>query len=96
VPLPVVQALCGHGSPAIQAKYIHIGVDAAAQAVAAMPHTGKPLTALQSGLDETGLIRAQLHKLVDAASPDAIRRAIDPWRTHHEQLPGMRLPCPTP
>ncbi len=37
VPLAIVQALCGHGSPAIQAKYIHIGADAAAQAVNAMP-----------------------------------------------------------
>ena len=37
VPLAVVQALCGHGSPAIQAKYIHVGVEAAAQAIDALP-----------------------------------------------------------
>ncbi len=39
VPLPVVQELCGHGSPAIQKHYIHLGADAAGQAMEALPST---------------------------------------------------------
>jgi site-specific recombinase XerC len=37
IPLPVVQEICGHGSPAIQRSYIHSGMASATAAVAAMP-----------------------------------------------------------
>ncbi len=37
VPLAVVQELCGHGSPAIQKHYIHIGEDAILGAMQALP-----------------------------------------------------------
>jgi integrase len=66
VPLPVVQALCGHGSPAIQAKYIHIGADTAAQAVNAMP----------SIADTPALPAGDTTTPADAIHLDALRRDV--------------------
>lgn len=37
VPMPVVQSIVGHGSPAITRHYIHIGEGAARQAINALP-----------------------------------------------------------
>ena len=37
VPLPVVQAIVGHGNPAITRHYIHIGEDSVRQAINALP-----------------------------------------------------------
>lgn len=37
VPLAIVQELCGHGSPAIQRAYIHMGAESTAKAIAALP-----------------------------------------------------------
>lgn len=90
VPLPVVQALCEHGSPAIQAKYIHIGVDAAAQAVAAMPHTqgnhSPPFSLVwtKPGLSAPSYISSWTpRRRTPSAAPSIF------WRTHHEQQVGM-------
>lgn len=35
--MPVVQSIVGHGSPAITRHYVHIGEDAARQAINALP-----------------------------------------------------------
>jgi integrase len=37
VPLPVVQAIVGHGNPAITRHYIHIGEESVKQAISALP-----------------------------------------------------------
>ncbi|MCK4982997.1 MAG: tyrosine-type recombinase/integrase [Victivallaceae bacterium] len=37
VPLPVVQAIVGHGNPAITRHYIHIGEESVKQAINALP-----------------------------------------------------------
>ena len=58
VPLPVVQAICGHSNPVIQQRYIHLGIEATQKAINAMPHLTtapnaepKPKTLLESVTD---------------------------------------------
>lgn len=52
VPMPVVQSIVGHGSPAITRHYVHIGEGAARQAINALPQ-GKKL--LDSNSEKTAL-----------------------------------------
>jgi integrase len=51
VPLPVVQAIVGHGNPAITRHYIHIGEESVRQAIDALPQ-GNLLTESKRTLDE--------------------------------------------
>jgi hypothetical protein len=69
VPLAVVQALCGHGSPAIQAKYIHIGVEAAAQAIDALPSFVRLEPSTQVQAPQLPAVPAE--PVPDAPVPDA-------------------------
>ncbi len=52
VPMPVVQSIVGHGSPAITRHYIHMGEDAVKQALKALP-SGKPESTLEQRVRET-------------------------------------------
>lgn len=67
VPLAVVQELCGHGSPAIQKHYIHLGADATNAAINCLPaFDGNPpeidekteLLALIDGMEKTQVSKA--------------------------------------
>jgi hypothetical protein len=51
VPLPVVQAIVGHGNPAITRHYIHIGEESIKQAINALPQ-GNLLPESQGTIDE--------------------------------------------
>jgi len=42
IPLPIVQEICGHGSPEIQRAYMHMGEDETRRAVLAMPDISAP------------------------------------------------------
>ena len=78
IPLPVVQELCGHGSPAIQRVYMHMGEEATRGAVMAMPdinstHTG-PKNALPAKSNGTRAMKAlALLEAMDADSREMLR-----------------------
>lgn len=66
VPLAVVQALVGHGSPAMTRHYTHIGKEAAAEAVNAIPS--------MNGTDKKELTDG--HELTDRDKLDKIREIV--------------------
>jgi integrase len=71
VPLSVVQELCGHGSPAIQKHYIHVGRDAAENAVAALPSLEEsPAMAKERG------VRDELRALADSLPIEVARKVL--------------------
>ena len=81
VPLPVVQALCGHGSPAVQKAYIHVGIEQSRLAVGALldisatPTTGG---AEALSVEEVEGVRAEAIAILQAIPggklPEALKR----------------------
>ena len=73
VPLPVVQELCGHESPAIQQAYIHIGPEAAQTAINALPSIAEST----SDESENAAVEAQrtraLELLKGASATDVVK-----------------------
>ncbi len=67
VPMPVVQSIVGHGSPAITRHYVHIGESAARQAINALPMNGSTYS-LSTKADIINLLStandAQLDKIL--------------------------------
>ena len=76
VPLPVVQALCGHGSPAVQRHYIHLGQDTVQTAVNSLPAiNGSAKAAFPAETRSIAGIRAALHRFADEAPDEVLREA---------------------
>ena len=83
VPLPIVQGLCGHGSPAVQRVYLHVNEDDSRGAVMALP-------------DITGN-GATKPKALSAASDDRIQKALvlleamdsDNWQGLRDKVAGV-------
>lgn len=65
VPLAVVQELCGHGSPAIQRHYIHLGPDATAAAMRALP-------SITGGTDAEPTAKARLLSIIEKMSDSQV------------------------
>ena len=76
VPLPVVQALCGHGSPAIQAKYVHMGVEAAGQAIDALPNIGNAVLPAAAEDAEVVRGRAVIVKLIQSCPAERLPQVL--------------------
>jgi integrase len=70
VPLPVVQELAGHGSPAIQRHYVHVGESAARAGIAALPDV------LSGEGSERQALQAEIASLAAGAGADRLRAAI--------------------
>lgn len=71
VPLAVVQELCGHGSPAIQRHYIHLGPDATEAAMQALPSINGREKDTEEHAD-----RKRLTELIRAAPIEQVREAL--------------------
>ena len=79
VPLPVVQALCGHGSPAVQKAYIHVGEDQAKQAINALPDVSTPVEHPKSGKSDERKIKelkAKAIEILERIPPEKLSEAI--------------------
>ena len=72
VPLPVVQELCGHGSPAVQRHYIHLGPEAAESALTALPSINGDADA-----DKEQKARDRLHSFADNLPIDKLQKVIE-------------------
>jgi integrase len=69
VPLGVVQAICGHGSPAVQRYYLRVGDEAARAAVESLPM----LTAAPP--DPLAELRAACHAAIDQVTEKQLKKA---------------------
>jgi integrase len=73
VPMPVVQELCGHSSPAIQQVYTHMGMEATSRAIHALP-------ALEPSPREASVTReamlAEAQALLREASTEALEQVL--------------------
>ncbi|OGV57123.1 MAG: hypothetical protein A2X49_01515 [Lentisphaerae bacterium GWF2_52_8] len=79
VPLPVVQALCGHGSPAIQKAYIHVGAQQAQMAVNSMPDISSGAVKKQKVVllpQPRSKVRDELNTLLDKLPDNKLRALI--------------------
>ena len=76
VPLAVVQELAGHGSPAIQRHYLHLGEDATRAGIAALPDVLEVPMVENSNQEKDKANRARLAKLIKAATPDQVGRML--------------------
>ena len=92
VPLAVVQALCGHGSPAIQAKYIHVGVEAAELAVNAMPHIADAAT-FAAGQADMRKLRLRILKFMRKAPLEVLQKMDALTREKAGGVPRPALPA---
>jgi integrase len=90
VPLGIVQELCGHGSPAIQRAYLHMG-DAAGKAIAALPSLATP-TPLESGACCKAWEMGTDTCSASDQSGRLIERTAAGWRAGYK-LPAVRF-CP--
>jgi integrase len=66
VPLPVVQAIVGHGNPAITRHYIHIGEESVKQAINALPQGKQLLNEPQQKTDSQKL--KEISEILDSKS----------------------------
>jgi len=77
VPLPVVQELCGHSSPAIQRHYIHLGPDATQAAIDALPAVEPVGPTKDLPPAQTEPERDELRRLAGILSIERVRELLD-------------------
>jgi len=73
VPLHIIQALCGHSTPAVQRLYLHHTTDDTRQAIASLPSVTGEATALPAPTEPD---REELRALVDTWGIEAVRAAL--------------------
>lgn len=71
VPLAVAQQIIGHRSPAITARYTHIGAKAMQEAVASLPVIGEAQRPLEDKENEQDSLAARIRHRLDQEPEDS-------------------------
>ncbi len=69
--MPVVQAIVGHGNPAITRHYIHIGEESVKQAINALPQWKDAKT------EQISDTKTEIIDLLDKATPKQLEKVLN-------------------